>query len=122
MRYISLFFFVIFLLFAYWQFNDPDPIWWVTIYLIAAFVSFRAFQNKYSPETLILLSVLYLAYASNSFLQITHYEGFFSEGGGLSMKSTNQELAREVSGLLICVFTFVIYSVYYFSKRDISKT
>lgn len=121
MRYITLFFLAIFLLFAYWQFNDPDPIWWVTLYLIAAFISFRAFNNKCSQETLILLSILYLAYASNSFLLITNYEGLFTEGGSLSMKSTNQELAREGSGLLICVFTFIFYSVYFFTKRDISK-
>ncbi len=121
MRYIALFFLAIYLLFAYWQFNDPDPIWWVTLYLIPAFISFRVFRNKYSFETLITLSILYLAYAINSFLQITNYEGFFSEDGGLEMKTINQELAREASGLLICVFTFLVYTVYFFVKKNNMK-
>lgn len=118
MRYIALFFTAVYLLFAYWQFNDPDPVWWVTLYLIPAFISFRAFKNKYSPETLIILSILYLAYAINSFQQMTGYEGFFTEGGGLAMKTSNQELAREASGLLICVFNYLIYIIYFFVKKE----
>lgn len=117
MRYIALFFLAVYLLFAYWQFNDPDPVLWVTLYLIPAFISLRAFMNKYSPETLITLSVLYSAYAINSFLQMTNYEGYFTDGGGLEMKTLNQELAREASGLLICVATFLMYTVYFFVKK-----
>ena len=47
-------------------------------------------------------------------MQITQYEGFFTEGGGMDMKTKNQELAREASGLLICVFTYLLYAVYSF--------
>ncbi|MCE9540851.1 MAG: transmembrane 220 family protein [Bacteroidetes bacterium] len=117
MRYIALLFSFIYLLFAYWQINDPDPIWWVALYLISATISFRTFKDKYSQEVLIVLSILYLAYAINSFQQITKYEGFFSDDGGLSMKTINQELARETAGLFICVFTFITYSVYFFAKE-----
>ncbi len=117
MRYIALFFSFIYLLFAYWQINDPDPIWWLALYLISAAISFRVFRNKYSHEVLIILSILYLAYAINSFQQITNYEGFFTNNAGLSMKTINQELAREAAGLSICVFTFVTYSLYFFAKE-----
>lgn len=118
MRFIALFFSFIYLLFAYWQINDPDPIWWMALYLISAAISFRAFKNKYSHELLIVLSILYLAYAINSFQQITKYEGFFTDDAGLSMKTINQELAREAAGLSICVFTFIIYSLYFFVKKQ----
>ena len=118
MRYIALFFLAVYLLFAYFQINDPDPVLWVTLYLIPAYISFRIFKKKYSPETLIILTVLYSAYSINSFLQMTDYEGFFTEGGGLAMKTLNQELAREAFGLLICVFTFLIYIVYFFVKKE----
>lgn len=123
MRYISLCFSFIYLLFAYWQINDPDPIWWMALYLIAAAISFRAYRNKYSQESLIILSILYLANAINSLQQITNYEGFFTEGAGISMKTINQELARETTGLCICVFTFITYSIYFFAieKRTSSK-
>ena len=121
MRYVALFFVAVYLLFAYWQFNDPDPVWFVTLYLVPAFISFRAFQQHYSAETLIVLAVLYLDYAINSFMQMTAYEGYFTEGGGLAMKSLNQELAREASGLLICVGTFLIYTVYFFVRKKRAK-
>lgn len=123
MRYIALCFSFIYLLFAYWQINDPDPIWWIALYLISAAISFRVYKNKYSQESLIILSILYLANAINSFQQITNYEGFFTEGAGISMKTINQELAREATGLCICVFTFITYSIYFFAieKRIIIK-
>ncbi|HEY0031012.1 MAG TPA: transmembrane 220 family protein [Bacteroidia bacterium] len=116
MRYLSFIFTVIYLLFAYLQLNDPDPILWVTLYLLPAFISFRAFLNQYSSETLILLTVLYSAYAINSFLQMTAFEGFSTEGQGLAMKTSNQELLREGSGLLICIVSFLTY-LFYFSFK-----
>lgn len=117
MRYIAISFFFIYLLFAYWQINDPDPIWWMALYLIAAAISFRVYRNKYSQESLIILAILYLANAINSFQQITDYEGFFTAGAGISMKTINQELAREATGLCICVFTFITYSIYFFATE-----
>ena len=117
MRYIALFLSLIFILFAYWQLNDPDPVWWITVYLVPAFVSFRAFGNKYSHELLIILSILYLAHAINSFQQIINYEGFFTEGEGLSMKTSDQEWAREAAGSCICAFTFITYTIYFFVKE-----
>lgn len=119
MRYFALFFFIIYLLFAYWQINDPDPIWWITLYLIPAYFSWRAFKNQYSLEVFMVLSVLYLAYAANLFQQMTNYEGFFTSGEGLSMKTANQELAREATGLCICVFSYITYSLYYVTRKKI---
>ena len=121
MRYLALAFVAIYLLFAYWQLNDPDPVWWTTLYLIPMYISLRAFQKKFNAELLITLSFLYLSYAINSWMQMTVYEGYFTEGGGLAMKTLNQELAREASGLAICVFTFVMYLVYSYRKAEVSN-
>lgn len=117
MRYISIFFLLIFLWFAYLQFNDPDPIWWITIYLVPAYVSYKAFLNEYSFELLRVLIVLYSSYAITSWLGITRFEGFFTEGAGMEMKTPNQELAREACGLAICIGVYLIYSVCYFLKK-----
>ncbi len=119
MKYFSLFFSLVFLLFAYWQLNDPDPVWWVTLYLVPAFISFRASRKKYSLEGLVLLSVLYSAYAINSYVAIGHYEGFFTEGAGLAMKTENQELARETGGLCICIATFITYAFYFYNRKKV---
>ena len=122
MRYFSLAFVFIFLLFAYWQFNDPDPIWWVALYLIPAYISFRAFQHKFNTELLIVISFFYLANALNTWQQIKRYEGFFTRGGGLAMKTMNQELAREASGLGICIFTFLAYLIYFLMIKRPKKS
>lgn len=108
MRYIALLFAIVFLWFAYLQLNDPDSLWWVVIYLVPVYVSFRFFLQKKNNELLILLSILYTACALNSYLQISAWEGFFTEGSGMEMKTVNQELAREVFGLLICVAAYII--------------
>lgn len=118
MRYLALSFFIIYILFAFWQINDPDPVWWITLYLVPAFVSFKAFQKKYNPELLIILLVLYFANALNSWLQISTYEGFFTEGRGLSMKTYNQELVREAAGLGICILTYMAYIIYYLARKE----
>ena len=109
MRYIALLLGLLFLLFAYWQFNDPDPVWWVTIYLVAAYCSYRAFMGKFNLELLAVLAVLYAAGTLNAWLQMTAWEGFFSEGSGLAMKSMNQELARESAGLGICLAAVLLF-------------
>jgi hypothetical protein len=118
MRYFALVFVFIYLFFAYLQFNDPDPIWWATLYLVPAYISYNAFKRNYNIELLIVLSCLYAAYSITSVMQITTYEGFFTEGAGFEMKSLNQELAREASGLGICILTFIIYLVYAIMKKD----
>lgn len=111
MRYVALLFGLIFLLFAYWQFNDPDPVWWITVYLVSAYVSYQAFRAKFNPELLLVLGVLYAAGTLNAWLQMSAWEGFFTEGAGLTMKTTNQELARESAGMGICLLAILVYGM-----------
>ena len=108
MKYIALIFTIILLLFGGLQFNDPDPMLWIPIYLIAAYANFRTFQGKANPEMLLVLIVLSFAGGMNSWNTMTVWEGFFTEGAGISMKSNNQELAREACGLWICTVSFMI--------------
>lgn len=109
MRYIALLFGLIFLLFAYWQFNDPDPVWWITVYLVSAYCSYQAFMRKSNIELLAVLAVLYAAGTLNAWLQMTAWEGFFTDGAGLTMKTMNQELARESAGMAICLLAVLLY-------------
>jgi hypothetical protein len=109
MKYLAAFFLIIFLLFAFVQLNDPDPVFWFAIYATAAYVSWRAFRLQYNRELLTTLIALFLGLAVNSFLQMTAYEGFFTEGAGMDMKTINQELLREGCGVAICIFVFVLY-------------
>jgi len=117
MKYLALIFTIIFLLFAGLQYNDPDPMLWIPIYLIATYATFRTFQGKTNPEMLLILIVLSFAGGINSWNTMTAWEGFFTEGAGISMKSNNQELAREACGLWICTISFMIcWEIDRFSK------
>lgn len=111
MKYVALVLSLVFVLFAGWQYNDPDRLLWGAIYLIAAYVSFRAFRGHYNRELLVVLLVWSAAWALSSWSQMTSYEGFFTQGQGLSMKTPNQELAREASGLGIVALAYALYLV-----------
>jgi Transmembrane family 220, helix len=105
MKYISLALFLMFLLFAGWQYNDPDPILWIPIYGIAAYCAWQAFKGNSNKEMLIVLAIMAATAGINSWLQMTAWEGVITEG--LSMKTPNQELAREALGLGICSVSFI---------------
>lgn len=105
--YLGAIFAIAFVLFTYWQFNDPDPILWVPIYGVATYVSIQAFRHKINSELLIVLFVLSATAGMQIWSEMTAWEGFITDG--LSMKTMNQELAREAVGLWITSSSFVIY-------------
>lgn len=98
---------LVFLLFTYWQFNDPDPILWVPVYATAIYTSLQAMRGKTNPELLIVLFCLSLFAGLQLWEEMTAWEGFLTDG--LSMKTHNQELAREAVGLWIASGSFALF-------------
>jgi len=104
-RIINGFFLFIFLLSAAVQFNDPDPLGWVLIYLIAAAMCLTANSSKRAlrlgmPCALLALSVglaISIAYRLEnlSWQELT---------ASLQMQNQSVEEAREAGGLLIISF------------------
>lgn len=105
--FLGILFSLIFLLFTYWQFNDPDPILWVPIYGVATYVSFQAFRGMVNKELTIVLFALSTFAGIQLWVEMTAWEGFMTDG--LAMKTMNQELAREAVGLWIASFSFALY-------------
>ncbi|MFD1140467.1 transmembrane 220 family protein [Larkinella insperata] len=101
---ISIFFGLIFLLFAAFQYNDPDPQVWVPIYGAAAFVSFLALGNAVQPWFFALAGLAYVVAAIYQWPPA--FEGFLLDEMG--MKTINIELARESGGLGICAIAMFI--------------
>jgi hypothetical protein len=101
------FFSVAFSLFTYWQFNDPDPILWVPVYSTAVYTSLQAMRGKTNSELLIVLFCLSLFAGLQLWVEMTAWEGFLTDG--LSMKTHNQELAREAVGLWISSVSFAVF-------------
>ena len=122
MKYAAAFFGVVFLLFAYWQINDPDPVWWITLYAVLVYASVQVFRGRYNAELFGVLAVLYAAGALNLWLQMTGWEGFFTKGEGLTMKTPNQELARESAGMGIAFAVLLLYAVAALPKKNKSKS
>ncbi|MHA8086754.1 transmembrane 220 family protein [Aquirufa sp. Wall-65K1] len=98
---------LIFILFAYWQLNDPDPILWVAIYLIPTYTSFKAISGKVNSELMVILFLLSGVAGLQTWVEMTAWEGFMTDG--LSMKTINQELAREAVGLWITTLSFATF-------------
>lgn len=104
---LGAFFSLVFALFTYWQFNDPDPILWVPVYATAVFTSLQAMRGKTNPELLIVLFCLSMFAGLQLWVEMTAWEGFLTDG--LSMKTHNQELAREAVGLWIASASFALF-------------
>lgn len=99
MKIIFLILGLVFLLFSYFQFNDPDPEIWVPIYLIAALACYMALRNLWPSWVFLVMAAAYLV---GAILQWPpEFEGVF--WGGMKMRSLNIELARESLGLGTCV-------------------
>lgn len=63
MKLFNLIFFILFLLFAALQYNDPDPYIWIPIYVYAAALCMLAYQNKWYPKAYLYGMIIYAAYA-----------------------------------------------------------
>jgi predicted transporter len=106
MPHISLFFFgifsLLFLLFAYLQWNDPDPEIWVSIYVFAAIMcALAAFKRYFVP---VLLTASIVAFLGGLyFFPASVIDWILQEWrqADLSMKTIDMEEARESFGLLI---------------------
>lgn len=105
--YLGWFFTLVFLLFAYWQMNDPDPIIWIPPYLISSYIAFQAARGKFNCEVLVLAIIMSFAAGLQIWTEMDAWEGFITDG--LSMKTHNQELAREAVGLWITTLSFTIF-------------
>lgn len=95
---LSIIFGLVFLLFAAFQYNDPDPEVWVPIYGFAAIACLMAYTGVGRWWFFAAMGVLYVVAAWYQWPP--QFEGFlFNEVG---MRSLNIELARESGGLAIC--------------------
>ncbi|MGA0559878.1 transmembrane 220 family protein [Larkinella sp. VNQ87] len=101
---ISIIFGILFLLFAAFQYNDPDPIVWVPIYGFAAIMSFLALGSLTPVWLYLVAGVVYLGAAVYWWPPV--FEGFLLDEMG--MKTLNIELARESGGLAICAVAMFI--------------
>lgn len=107
MKIFHIFFGIIFILFAALQYNDPDPFVWMVVYLGSSFLCFLSIFNQKTH----IIPKFYLIWAIfTSILAIFQWPPAW-EGLGDSMKTVNNELARESLGLFICSIIAILQYV-----------
>ena len=120
MRLFNLIFFILFVLFAVLQYNDPDPWIWIPIYGYAAVLCLLAFRRKYYPAAYLIGIVVYLGYAVYLFFTKDGVLDWATEHNAESLVQTMKaekpwvEDTREFGGLLILI---VVLTINYFYSR-----
>lgn len=84
-------------LFAAVQYNDPDAILWIVIYLFVASIAFLGLKGKIQKQSLLLAAFIFILWGINQFP--SEWEGVLLNEVG--MKTINIELGRESLGLFI---------------------
>lgn len=115
---------LLFLLFTYWQFNDPDAWFWISIYGFAAIMAGMAAFRKYSIPLLLIaafLSFIGFVYKYPSSVSAWIQQEWMQKD--LSMKTYSMELARESFGLLlVCLVMLAAAATAYLEKRKTAAT
>ena len=118
-KYFFSFWVLVFLLFAYWQINDPDPEIWVSIYVIAALFSGMAVRGKHPLIPLGIAIVACIIGAVYFFPDsVKEWIGFELENKDLTMKTKESEEARETFGLLIVAIVLSVSAYFGWKKKN----
>jgi hypothetical protein len=106
---------VMFLVFAFLQINDPDPLIWILIYGMMAVLAVMAAFNYYPRKFIIGLLILYAAYSTMYFggvmewLHQSDKSALFDDVA--KMEHLYIEESREFLGLMICIAVLGFYFV-----------
>jgi len=101
----------IFLLFSFWQMNDPDPIRWIAIYLGVVISVILFINNKYVPFIPLAGAILSLAGALYLLPDFFYWIklGMPTITGQMKAESPHIELMREFLGFVISGLTYFFY-------------
>jgi len=107
MRIFNIAFFVLFIIAAVLQYNDPDPYIWMPFYLYAAYLCFQAFQKKYKSGLYYIGLLIYATYSAYLFFDTTGVINWIKRHNAENIINTMQaskpwiEETREFFGLMI---------------------
>jgi hypothetical protein len=114
MKSFNLIFTFLFILFAGLQYNDPDPLLWIPIYLFAAFLCWKAYKGIYHTKLMWLGLGLYGLYAVYLLLDKNGVLSWANEHAAESLVTSMKaekpwiEETREFGGLLILMAVFAL--------------
>ncbi|MDG2089388.1 MAG: transmembrane 220 family protein [Arenicellaceae bacterium] len=103
---------LMFIAMAFVQLNDPDPIFWVAIYIAISFVpitrllGYRAISIFYVAFGMCLVG---LFISAPGFIDYLGSQDYAAIGGGMSADKPYAESAREFLGMLIGAVCLMFY-------------
>jgi len=115
MKVLNLILAAVFILFAFVQINDPDPVLWILIYGIMAVACILAAFKQYYPKILVVILIAYVAYSFVYFGGVS--EWIQSDDKAMlfddiaKMQYPYIEESREFLGLLICIIVLILHLV-----------
>jgi hypothetical protein len=111
MKILNALFAVIAIVFAYFQFNDPDPYIWVPLYLLVALIAVMAMFRTYNK---ILIWVGIIIFTLSCLYEIPHLIEWLSQHREDNLIHDMQddkpwiEHSREFGGLFICLIMLLL--------------
>jgi hypothetical protein len=105
MKITNLILSALFILFAYFQINDPDPAGWMAIYFFMATIClFAAYGrwNKYAIWTGIAVCLIWMGFILPEFINWINM-GMPNIAGQMKAEAPHIEFTREFLGLGICL-------------------
>ena len=120
MKVFNIIFGIVFILFAGLQYNDPDPLLWITIYMYTSVLCLLAASGRYYTKAYLFGIIVYSAYAlykvfdTNGLLDWLQLHD--AENIAQTMKAEQPwiEESREFFGLLLLV---IILGINYFAAK-----
>jgi hypothetical protein len=115
MKVVNLLLAVIFLLFAFVQINDPDPVLWILIYGVMAVLCILAAFKVFVKPVYWVLVIAFIVYmiilwpGVREWLSQPELSVLFDDG--LKMQHPYIEESREFLGLFICVAVLSVYAL-----------
>ena len=115
MKVLNLVLAAMFVVFAFVQINDPDPVIWILIYGVMAVACVLAAFGRFYPKVLLGILVIFIAY---SFVYLSGVmEWLRSENKSLlfddiaKMQYPYVEESREFLGLFICIIVLILHLI-----------
>ena len=105
-KIISIIVGTLFLIFAFVQINDPDPLIWILMYTVIGgicILSAFGYYQKWLTITVLMLAIIWMITLFPGFWQWIRYEPFSDLVGKMDPGSKYIEESREFLGLLLGV-------------------
>ncbi len=99
------------------QLNDPDPLWWVVIYLAAAAVCTLVARGILHLAPPIIVAAACALWSLSLAPSVVAKVPFLDMFSAWEMRDVGIEQSREMYGLLIIALWMIVDAVYIFKRR-----